>query len=165
MLAAADDPLEQARVLTRHVERRVAGAHALGRVRQPQQVAVRHALAPAVLDRLVRERVRRLSGVPAADRPPQRAAPAAEALDEGRELEQVRAGSADQRQRVERRLPRRLVAEACCHREREDRRVVLRCAAVPAHADDLRDRARAVLREAARDRRRVLAGERRARDA
>ncbi len=128
--AAADDPLEQASVLTRHVERRVACAHPLGRVRQPQQVAVRHALALAVLDRLVRERVRLLSRVPAADRPPQRAAPAAEALDERRELEQVRARSADERQRVERGLPRRLVVAACRHREREDRRVVLRRAAL-----------------------------------
>ena len=48
--AAADDPLEEAGVLVRDFERRVARADATGRVRQPQQVAVRHAVAPAVLD-------------------------------------------------------------------------------------------------------------------
>ena len=81
-LAAADDPLEQTSVLGRDVERRVAGADATRRVREPEQVAVRDALAPAVLDRLIGERVHRLRRVPAADRAAQRAAPAAEALDE-----------------------------------------------------------------------------------
>ena len=45
------------------------------RVGQTQQVAVRHALALAVLDRLERERVDGLRGVPAADRAPQRRGP------------------------------------------------------------------------------------------
>ena len=52
-LAAADDPLEQASVLVRDVERRVARAHATRRVGEPQEVAVRHAGPLAVLDRLV----------------------------------------------------------------------------------------------------------------
>ena len=124
-LAAADDPLEQAPVAVRHVERRVARADRGRRVGQPQQVAVRHALALAVLHRLVGERVDRLCRVPAADAPTERPAPAAEALDELREPEQVRAGSRDARQGVQR-PPRLDVAETGRHREREQRRVVLR---------------------------------------
>src|SRR6185312_7557455 len=83
-VAAAGDPLEQATVLVRDCERRVAGRNRLRRVGQTQQVTVRDALALAVLDRLVGELVRRLLGVPAADSATERAAPAAEALDEGR---------------------------------------------------------------------------------
>ena len=44
---------------------------------------------------------RRLVGVPASDRPPQRAAPAAEALDEAREPKQVRSRPSHLRQRCE----------------------------------------------------------------
>ena len=76
-VAAADDPLEQASVLGRDVQRRVAGGHRCGRVGQPQHVAVGDAVALAVLDRLVRQPVGRLGGVPRADRTAQRAAPAA----------------------------------------------------------------------------------------
>ena len=81
-------------MVTRHAS---VGLPALpaGRVRQPEQVAVADALALAVLDRLVGDRLRRPGCVPAADRAPQRAAPAAEALHERGELEQVRAGAAD----------------------------------------------------------------------
>ena len=127
---AADDPLEQRRVLRRDLERRVPGRHVACRVREPQQVTVGHAVALAVLDRLVGERVHRPAGVPAADRPSQRTAPAAELLHERRELEQVRAGASHPRQRLERRPTGRLVAEAGGHREREQRRVVLRRPAV-----------------------------------
>jgi hypothetical protein len=95
-------------------------------VRQPEQVAVRYALALAVLDRLVGERVNRLRGVPAAHRPPPRAAPAADALDERRELEQVRARARHLRQRVERRPARCLVLRTRGKRESEQGRVVLR---------------------------------------
>src|SRR5207249_1963368 len=82
-VAAADDPLEETSVLLRDRQRRVAGRDRLGRVGQAQQVAVRDALALAVLDRLVGQLVDRLLRVPAADAATQRAAPAAEALDEG----------------------------------------------------------------------------------
>ncbi len=142
--AAPDDPLEQAAVLVAQLERRVAGAHATGRVSETQHVAVGHAVSLPVLDRLVGERLRRAIGVPAADRAPQRAAPAAEALDEGHELEQVRRCAAHPRQRLERRAPRRLVAETCSDREREDRRIVLRCPARLADLDDLGNGAEAV---------------------
>ncbi len=93
-----------------------------------------HAVSLAVLDRLVGERLHRPAGVPAADRSSQRAAPAAELLDERRELEQVRARASHPRQRLERRPARRLVAETGRHREREQRRVVLRRPALLAHA-------------------------------
>src|SRR5438552_1542565 len=76
--AAADDPLEQASVLVRDVELRVARTDIPARVGQAEQVAVRHARALAVLHGLVGERVHRPSGVPLTDRTPQRAAPATE---------------------------------------------------------------------------------------
>jgi hypothetical protein len=158
-LAAADDPLEQAQMLVAELHRRVAGAHAHRRVRQAEQIAVGHALAPAVLDRLVGERLGRAVAIPRAHGAAQGAAPTAEALDEGRELEQVRRRAADACERREGGLPCRLVAGACCHRQREDRRVVLRCAAGVAHRDDLVDRPRAVRVDAALDCRCVLTGE------
>jgi hypothetical protein len=142
------------------VSRGIARGHVRRRVRQPQQVAVGDALAPAVLDRLVGERLHRLGGVPAADRSAQRAAPAAETLDERREPEHVRAGARHPWQRREGRLPRHLVAEAGRHRQREDRRIVLRRPALVADAHDLGHRARPVLGQAALDRLRVLARER-----
>jgi len=157
--AAPGDPLEEAAVLVAQLERRVTRAHATGRVRQSQQVAVSHPVALAVLDRLVGERLRRTPGVPAADRATQRAAPAAEALDERREPEEVRRGAAHPRQRVERRAPRRLVAETGGHREHEDRGIVLRRPARLADRDDLGHRTRSVRGEAALDRLGVLAGE------
>ena len=100
--AAADDPLEQRRVLIGDLERRVAGAHRPARVGEAEEVAVRDALTPAVLDRLMGELVRRALRVPRADRAAQPTTPATELLDEGRELEQVRAGAADVGQRGER---------------------------------------------------------------
>jgi hypothetical protein len=124
---------------------------------------MRHTLPPAVLDRLVGERVDRLRRVPAADRTSERPAPAAEALDEGRELEQVRARAGHLRQRAERRPPCRLVAEAGSQREREERRVVPRRPALRAHAHDLGDRAGTVFRQAELDRLGVLPRERRLR--
>jgi hypothetical protein len=115
-------------------------------VGQPEQVAVADALALAVLDRLVGESVDRPSGVPAPDRTPQRAAPAAEALDERRELEHVRARAGHVRQGVESRLACRLVPQAGRQREREEGRIVLRRPTLVADARDLRDRAHAVRR-------------------
>jgi hypothetical protein len=109
--AAADDPPEQASVLVRAVELRIARADATRRMGQAEEVAVRDALAPAVLDRLTRESVDGLGRVPAADRATKRAAPAAEALHEQGELEQVRARSRDLRQRGERRTAPLHVAE------------------------------------------------------
>ena len=137
---AADDPLEQRRVLRRDLERRVPGRHVAGRVREPQEVAVGHAVTLAVLDRLVGDHIDRPAGVPAADRPSQRAAPATELLHERHELEQVRARPGHSRQRVERGPARRLVAETGGHREREQRRVVLRRPPLLADPRDLRDR-------------------------
>jgi hypothetical protein len=128
---------------------------------QAEQVAMRDALALAVLDRLVGELVDRLGGVPAADRAAERAAPAAEALDERRELEQVGARAGHVRQRVERRRTRRLVADGRRHREREERRVVLRRAALARDRDDLGHRTVAVLRDRRLDGLGVLAGQRR----
>jgi hypothetical protein len=116
---AADDPLEQRLVLWRDLERRVTGRHLAGWVPETEEVAVRHAVALAVLDRLVSERVDGSAGVPAADGSAQRATPAAELLHERRELEQVRADASHPRQRVELGSTRRLVAEAGGHRERE----------------------------------------------
>ena len=162
-VATANDPLEQPGMLIRHGEGRVAGADPLGRVREPQQVAMGHTLTLAVLDCLIAERIWRLRRVPAPDATPQRAAPAAEALDERRELEQMRARAAHLGERVERRLADDLVAETCGHRQREDRRVVPRPSALAAHADDLSDSPRAVLGEAAFHRPGVLAGQRRLR--
>src|SRR5262249_16451592 len=133
----ADDPLEQPLVLGGHLELRVARRDVTARMRQTQHVTVRNAVALAVLDRLVRERLHRLCGVPATDRTTERATPAAERLERRHELEQGRAGTHDLRERVERRLARRLVAEAGRHCEREDGRVVLRSAAVDAYAHDL----------------------------
>ena len=121
---------------------------------------MRNALALAVLDRLVRERIDRLLGVPATDRAAQRATPAAERLSERGELEQVRAGSRDSRQRIERSLARGLVTEARRHGQSEERRVVLRRPSLDTDARDLRDRACAVLADALLDRPCVLAGER-----
>jgi hypothetical protein len=55
-LAASDDPLEQASVLIRDVELRVAGTDLARRVSEAEQVAVRDTCPLAVLDRLVGER-------------------------------------------------------------------------------------------------------------
>src|SRR5262249_58117565 len=139
--------------------RRVAGADTHRRVRQAEQVAVGHALAPAVLDRLVCERLGRAVAVPYADGAAQRAAPAPEALDKRGELEQVRRRAADVYERRDRGLASRLVAGASGHRQRKDRRLVLRRAAGVAHCDDLLDRAWAVRVEATLDCRCGLAGE------
>ena len=142
---------------SRDVERRVAGADAARRVGEAEQVAVRHALALAVLDRLVGERVR-----PAAPRTSGRPRAGASGPSRGSPRRTSRTGTGacrcgHLRQRLERRLPRRLVAETRGEREREQRRVVLRRAARLADRDDLGDRAQAVAREAPLDRLRVLA--------
>jgi hypothetical protein len=100
------------------------------RVRETQEVAVRPAVALAVLDGLVGERVDVLALIPRADRAAQPAAPAAELLDVGGEVEQVRADAADVGERVERGATGLLVAVRGGQREREDRRVVLRRAAL-----------------------------------
>ena len=64
-------------------------------------VAVGHALAPAVLHRLVAEGVEAaLRRLPTRDGPAQRATPAAKALDERGEREQVRAGTGRLRERI-----------------------------------------------------------------
>src|SRR3954470_2441504 len=128
-------------------------------MRESQQVAVCDAVTLPVLHRLIRETVDRLLRIPVADRAPQSAAPTTEPFDERRELEEVRARSTDLRQRFERRLARRLVAEAGGHREREDRRVVLRGATLSTDPNDLVDCSRTVRVEAALDRLCVLAGE------
>jgi hypothetical protein len=158
--AAAHDPLEEPLVLGHHRERRVAGRHPAGRVGEAQEVAVGDALAPAVLDRLVGERIDRLRGVPAPDGAAQRAPPAAEALDERREPEQVRARAGHLRQRVERGPAGADIAEAGGHGEPEEGGVVPRRPALGAHPHDLGDRAGAVGPDAALDRRGVLARER-----
>jgi hypothetical protein len=155
-VAAADDPVEEPSVVGAHLERRVSGADAGSRVCEPQEVSVRHSVPLPVLHRLVGERVHRLRRVPATHRPPERAAPAAEALDEGRELEEMRARARDPRQCVERRTPRCVVAEARGHRQGEERRIVLGRPALRADADDLFDRPQAVLGEAVLDRAGVL---------
>src|SRR6478752_264040 len=103
------------------------------------------ALALPVLHRLVGQRVHGLRGVPTTDRPAKRAAPAAETLDERGELEQVRARSGHLRQRVERGLAGLLVTKTRRHREREERRIVLRRTALVADTHDLGDRTLAVL--------------------
>ncbi len=158
--AAADDPLEQRRVLRRRLEPRVTRGRRRTRVGQAQQVAVARALALAVLDRLVGERVDRLRDVPVADRAPQRAAPAAELLDEAREREQVRTRPAHDRQRVQRRPARGEIRRTRRHREREDRRVVGGRPALAADQCDLGHRARPIGRDAAGNRVGVLARER-----
>jgi hypothetical protein len=154
-VGAPDDPLEQARVLVGDGQARVARAGLRARVGEAQHVAVGHAVALAVLDRLVREPVRGLAHVPRADAAAQAATPAAELLDVAGEREQVRAGAAHVRQRVEGELARRLVVRRRGHREREDRRVVLRRAAVTGDRHDLAHGARAVGRDRASDRHRV----------
>ena len=53
------------------------------------------AVSLAVLDRLVGEILDALSRIPAPDRAAQRATPAAEVLDEPRELKQMRSGLAN----------------------------------------------------------------------
>ncbi len=122
---ATDDPVEQSCVLTGNLELRIASAHRLARMGESQQVAVAHTVTLTVLHRLVGERIELLRRVPAPDRSTQRAAPAAEVLDEPRELEQMRSSPADRRQRVERRTTSGLVAEARARGQREQRRLVL----------------------------------------
>jgi hypothetical protein len=118
----------------------VLGRGRLG-VREAQEVAVRPAVALAVLDDLVGERVDVLALVPRADRAAQPAAPAAELLDVGGEVEQVRADAADLGERVERGALGLLIAVRGGQREREDRRVVLRRAALALTATISRQRA------------------------
>jgi hypothetical protein len=157
--STAHDPLEQPLVVPADRELRVAGAHIRAGVGEPQHVAVRHALALAVLHRLEGDVAHRLVRVPAGDATAQPAAPAAEALHELDELEQVGRRPRHPRQRVERRAPRLVVAEPGGHRECEHGRVVLRRAARLAHGRDLGDRARAVLVHAVLEDGRVLARE------
>ncbi len=115
------------------------------------------ALAPAGRDGLVGERLDRLRGVPAPDGAAQRTAPAAEPVDEGRELEQVRGRPRDPRECVERGPARVGVPEAGRHRQAEERRVVARRPARVADADDLGDGPPAVRADAALERLRVRA--------
>ncbi len=159
-VAAAHDPLEEPSMLVRDVERRVSRADTCRRVREPQKVAVGHTRTPAVLHCLVGESVRRLRRIPPADRASERAAPAAELLDERRELEQMRSRSRDLRQRLERGLARGLVGRARRERKRKERRFVLRRAALTRDAHDLRDRTQTVLGHCLLDRLCVLAGQR-----
>ena len=118
---------------------------------EAQQVTMAHALAPAVLDRLIGELLDILGCVPAPDRAPQRAAPAAEALDEPRELKQMRSGPADSRQRIQRGATSGLIAETRARGQRKHRRLVLGRPTIPADRDDLRDRPRTVRLQAAND--------------
>jgi len=69
-------------------------------MRQPQQVAVRPTVALPVLRRLPRQLVRRLGDVPGCHRLTQQPAPAAEALHELREMEQMRPDPSDLRERL-----------------------------------------------------------------
>ena len=79
------------------------------RVRQSEQVALGPAVAAAVLDRLVGQAIGRL-GVSGGHGALEAAPPAPEALGELGEVEQVGAGPADARQRLEGCPPRGLVA-------------------------------------------------------
>jgi len=63
-------------------------------------------------------------------------------------------------QRRERDVPRRLVAHRRRQRQREERRIVARGAALLADLDDARDGARSVRRDAADDGAGILAGQR-----
>ncbi len=121
------------------------------RMRQPQHVAVAPSVAPAVLEHLVRQPVDLLVGVPASDRALERPAPAAHVVDEGDEVQQVRPGARDPRQRGGGGAPRLLIAEARGHRQREQRRVVLRRPAVRADVHESPEGARPVRGEAAAD--------------
>src|SRR4051812_40332997 len=77
-VAAADDPFEQSCMLFRDVDRRVPRCRPSRRMRESQQVAMRHTITLPVLHGLVRETLDRLRGIPVGDCAPQSAAPAAE---------------------------------------------------------------------------------------
>ncbi len=130
------------------------------RVAEPQEVAVRPAVARLVLDELVGQLVGRLAVVPARHRVARSAAPAAERLHVLGDVHHVRTGAADQRHRRQRRAPGLELAELGRHRQREDGRVVLGGASRRRDLDDARDHARAVGVDAATDCLRVAGGER-----
>jgi hypothetical protein len=125
-------------------------------VGQAQHVAVGHALAVAVLDRLVGQQLDRAIRVPGADRTPQRPAPAAPRRGERDEREQVRRGAAHLRQDGERGPAGGRVGGRGATGERIHRRVVLGGPAGLRDRDDLGDRAGAVERDALVERRRAL---------
>ncbi len=138
----------------------------LGRLRHgvdlAHDVGVRPPVALLVLHQLVAERVRVLGGVPLLECLPGPAAPAAQGADQLRELEQVRPGPADQRDRVLRSLagaPGDGIRLLHRQRQREDRRVVLRRPAAPGHLDDRVHGAEPVRLEAALHHRSVLLGQ------
>jgi hypothetical protein len=129
-------------------------------MRQPQQVAMRPAIALLVLDRLVGELVDRPRQVPAGDRTAQAAPPAAHRLDGLSELEQMRARPRHPAERRKRGVPRRVLAHRRRQRQREQRRIVARRTALLADLDDARDGAHAVRRDAAEGGGGILAGQR-----
>ncbi len=142
------------------IEQRRAGRLGRVRVREPQQVAMRPAAALAVLDDLVGEPVQRLAAVPRPHRPAQRPAPAARALHEPGELEQVCAGPGHARQGGQGHAPGGEVVRRCRQGEREQGRAVFRRAAGLADCGDARHGARAIGRDRAQHRRGVAARER-----
>jgi hypothetical protein len=77
-------------------------------VRQPEKVSLRPTIALTVLDCLARQLVDGLH-VPRLDGGAETATPTAEALHVLREVEEVRTGARDLRQRLETRLPLRLI--------------------------------------------------------
>jgi hypothetical protein len=118
--------------------------------------AVRPAVPLAILHQLIRQAIDRLRQIPGADGPPQRPAPAARALHEFGEREQMRARARHLRQCRQSRPPRRQIRRRCRQREGEQRRVVLRRAAGLADLNDARHRPLAVHRDGAQHRRGVL---------
>ena len=148
------------RIAAHPVEQLLARRLLRGRMRKPQQVAVRPASALTVLHRLQRKPVHRLPGVPRSDTAPEPAPPAAQALDGLGELEQVRARAADPRDRRHGEPLGLVIANRRRECQCEDRGIVLGRTARMADLHDTRNRTRAILLDRADGSLRVLTRER-----
>lgn len=101
----------------------LAGADAVG---ETQHIAVSPAIALPILHQLIGQCASIAPVVPGRDTIAQPSTPATELLYKRQEVKQVSAGARHQRQRIERRSARRLIADAGAHRQHEQRLVVLR---------------------------------------
>src|SRR5690606_22631976 len=115
-----------------HVHVRVS----CNRVRQTKHIAVAPTITLLVLHDLIRQRPALLCGVPVGDSTSQRSAPTTHLIDVGNKVEQVRSGSDNLVQMIERILTYRRISVRCRHCQSEQGWIVLWCAVALANVDN-----------------------------
>src|SRR5690606_32628580 len=106
------------------------------RVRQTKHIAVAPPITLLVLHDLIRQRLALLLSVPIGDSTSQRSTPTTHLIDVGNEVEQMRTGSDNLVQMIERILTYRRISVRCRHCQSEQGRVMLRSAVALANVDN-----------------------------